>query len=48
VFLKIRHCLAEADLANSHDQLDGIEVLAAIETASQVGFGMSCGMETCA
>jgi hypothetical protein len=45
VFLKIRHRLEETALSDSHDPLEGIAVLAAIETASQVGGGMSCGME---
>jgi len=44
--LKQRDRLEEADVANGHDQFDGIEVFAAIETARQIGVGMGGGMET--
>ena len=43
---KQRDRLEERDVANGHDQLDGIEVFAALETARQVGVGMGGGMET--
>jgi hypothetical protein len=46
VSLKQRDRLEERDVANGHDQLDGIEVFSATETARQVGVGMGCGMET--
>jgi hypothetical protein len=44
--LKQRGRLEEAEVANGHDQLDGIEVFPTIETASQIGVGMGGGMET--
>ena len=46
VSLKQRDRLEEADVANGHDQFDGIEVFAAIEAARQIGVGMGGGMET--
>lgn len=46
VLLKQRYRLEEADVANGHDQFDGIEVFLAIEAARQIGVGMGGRMET--
>lgn len=46
VSLKQRDRLEEADVANGHDQFEGIEVFLAIEAARQIGVGMGGRMET--
>ena len=37
---EIFHRLNEAAIANSHHQIDGVEVFFTIEAAGQVGFGV--------